>query len=99
MAMTPEEKEARKLERQRLKKEKLEEAEKSKQEFLDKKNKEVSLFRECDYVNQLENDLLFDFIQVCNREYPELETEEIIKMIFQKFVNGEFKFQKKTIYV
>lgn len=85
--LTDEEKELRKQERQ-LELKKIE----------DEKNQKILEFKECDYINTLDDELILKFLETCETEYSDLKIEEVVSLMFKKFANKEFVFKKKYIY-
>ena len=81
--MTESEKLARKAEKEHLEKE---------------KQTQIQLFKDCDYINTLSDEIILKFLQTCKEEYPDLEIEDVVSLMFKKFANKEFAFTKKFIY-
>lgn len=84
-ALTEAEKEARKKEREA----------KKEQEKKELKLK-IDTFKECDYINQLDDERILKFIDTLEKKYSGLDEKTAFEMIFDKFISGEFAFKKET---
>ena len=74
-------------------------AKKAEKEQLEKeKQTQIQLFKDCDYINTLSDEIILKFLKTCKEEYPDLETEDVVSLMFKKFANKEFAFTKKFIY-
>lgn len=77
-AMSDEEKELKKLERENEKQERIKEIKKA--------------------LSDIDDNILFKFSQKLENDYPDLEIEDAINLLFKSFVNDKVKFAVKKIY-
>ena len=74
-------------------------AKKAEKEQLEKeKQTQIQLFKDCDYINTLSDEIILNFLDVCKKEYPEMPLEDVVALLFTKFNKGDFAFTKKFIY-
>lgn len=69
-----------------------------KNKIKEEKQTRIQLFKDCDYINTLSDDLILGFQDKLEKDYPDLKEEDAITLLFKKFVSGDFKFGSKTTY-
>lgn len=69
-----------------------------KQKVEEQKKAKVQLFKDCDYINSLDDELILEFIDTVKTKYDGMTEEEAIKMLFKGFVTGSFEFRSQTTY-
>lgn len=77
--------------------EKLARAEERKAEE-EQKRIDIQLFKDGDYINQLDDEIIYGFLKLLKTKYNGMSEETAVKMLFEGFVSEGFEFESETTY-